>query len=496
MITLIRKNQKVLMIIITVLVIIAFAWLYNNTDLDKLGANTVGRIYGRSLTQSEIDRRARTFNLAASLGLFDLISGLGGQANDRGQAIEAFVLNGIVLDHESKVLQIVPTDAQVAEVVKQLPVFQTNGKFDLQRYAQFVERTLAPNGFTENQLEDVVRSQLELSKIRDLVSTQVVANPIEVRDEWERRNRIYNVEFIRFNEEDFSKDIQVSEEEVKAYYEDNKSTLLTEEQRSVQVVKFLLGEAEAALEGPERIKVLQATADKAGEFAQAVLEPEASFEALVQAAGLKIEQIPLFTQNAPPEELADFTGAAEAAFTLSKEDPNSDPIQGKNGFLIMRLDEIVPSQEMTLDAAKKQIIASLTSRKVREAMSARAQEIKESIKAEAAAGSSFADAAQKAGLPVESMSSFSLSKPNFDSPDAPVVYQSVIEMKAGETSDFVETPTGGLLVHVVSTSLPEDQEFENQREQIAQALLSMKKQVAFFQWLTSRIEAAGVQGVN
>ncbi len=484
------------MIIITVLVIIAFAWLYNSTDIDKLGTNTVGRIYGRELTQTEIDRRARTFNLAASLGLFDLISGLAGQAGDRAQAVEAFVLNGIVLDHESEVLQIRPTDAQVAEVVRTLPVFQTDGKFDLQRYAQFVERTLAPNGFTERQLEETVRSQLELARVRDLLGSTVVANPLEVRDEWERRSRKFHVEVVRFKEEDFRVAETPEEEEITAYYEENKPSLKTEEQRSVLAVRFLLGEKEASFEGQERIKALQAMADKAGEFTQAVLEPGASFEELAKAAGVGVERMGPFTRSAPPQELESFAGAVEAAFALSEEDPNSDAIEGRDGFLVLHLDGIVPSREMTMEEARGQIIEALAARKTREAVAARASEALEKIKAAMQEGKTFAEAAQQAGLTAEPMPEFSLSKPALDSPDAPAVFEKALEMKPGETSGFIETSTGGLLMHVASISLPDDKEFEEQREQIAQRLLEMKKQIAFYQWLASRIEAAGIKGVN
>lgn len=496
MITAIRKHQKVLMIIITILVIIAFAWLYNSTDIEKLGANTVGRIYGRALTQTEIDRRARTFNLAASLGLFDLISGLGGQTGDRAQAIESFVINGIVLDHEAGELQIRPTNAQVAEVVRTLPVFQTNGKFDIQRYSQFIERTLAPNGFTEAQLEETVRSQLELGRIRDLLGAAAASSSDEVRAEWERRNRTYSVQVIRFAKEDFRAGIEVSGQEIEAYYEENKDGLTTPEERVVAAVRFRLADEVASLEGPERIKALQALADKAGEFTQAVLEPGATFEELAGQYGVTVEKFGPFTQGEPPEGIAEFAGAADAAFALSEEDPHSDAIQGGDGFLVLHLDSVVASRAMTIEEARPQIVTMLTDRKAREAMQTRAKEVVASIREKMAAGTAFEEAVGAVGLSAESLPAFSMSNPALDSPDAPVVFQAAIELPAGGTSDLLLTADGGVVVHVASTTLPDDAEFEKQKKEIAAMLTGMKRQIAYYQWLTTRVEAAGISGVN
>ena len=48
MITILRKNQRVLMLFIAVLTIIAFIWLYNPATRRSLGSDTVATIYGRT----------------------------------------------------------------------------------------------------------------------------------------------------------------------------------------------------------------------------------------------------------------------------------------------------------------------------------------------------------------------------------------------------------------------------------------------------------------
>ena len=165
MVNLFRKYQQGLMIIITILVIIAFAWLYNGTRFEKIGAGVVAKIYNRNLLQADVDRIARKFSLSYQLGLVDLAQDLGG-GRTQSESLENFVWNSLVLQHEAERLQIEPTDDEVFASLKTLPAFQTNGAFDPQKYATILQDALAPRGFTQEQLELMVREDLRLKKSR------------------------------------------------------------------------------------------------------------------------------------------------------------------------------------------------------------------------------------------------------------------------------------------------------------------------------------------
>ena len=80
MITILRKNQRVLMLIIAVLTIIAFIWLYNPATTQELGSNTVATMYGRKISQADVEREVKSFQLALALGQFRLLEDLGGMA--------------------------------------------------------------------------------------------------------------------------------------------------------------------------------------------------------------------------------------------------------------------------------------------------------------------------------------------------------------------------------------------------------------------------------
>ena len=126
------------MLLVAFITIIAFVFLYNTTQLDELASTRNPTIYGKALDQPAIDRQVKNYQLTSALGQFDLLEKLGGTLPDQGMAITQFVWNLLVLQHQSKELGIEPTDDQVADKIKAIPVFQSNGQFDPVKYTSFL----------------------------------------------------------------------------------------------------------------------------------------------------------------------------------------------------------------------------------------------------------------------------------------------------------------------------------------------------------------------
>src|SRR5690349_16085416 len=101
MINVMRKHHKVLMIVITALVCISFSWYWNRTDFAQMGNAAVGRIYGRPVSQVELQRNKRLFDLARELGMQELAGYLTLAAQqDEKQQYNNFAWNLMVLRHE------------------------------------------------------------------------------------------------------------------------------------------------------------------------------------------------------------------------------------------------------------------------------------------------------------------------------------------------------------------------------------------------------------
>src|SRR6187402_112687 len=101
MVNIIRRFQQPLMIAITVIVIIAFAWLYNDTRFaERGGSDKVATIYGKSVSFAQAQRASRKYDVSQQLGLRDFDQALAG-GSDR-ESGNNFVWNTLVLKHEAK----------------------------------------------------------------------------------------------------------------------------------------------------------------------------------------------------------------------------------------------------------------------------------------------------------------------------------------------------------------------------------------------------------
>src|SRR5207248_3647317 len=111
------------------------------------------------------------------------------------------------------------------------------------------------------------------------------------------------------------------------------------------------------LTGTERIEALQKLADSATDFTEAVLETD-----FKQAAGkfqLPVHETGEFTAAAPDPQLKGDPQLSAAAFKLTVQEPNSDPIQVANGFYLLHLTGVSEARPLTLEEAKSKIVDAL-----------------------------------------------------------------------------------------------------------------------------------------
>ena len=224
MFTTLRKHQRWLMLVIASLTILAFAFLYNTTNLSQVGSNMVAKIYGRNVMQVDVEKAVRNYQLSLALGQLDLVRALAGQAQNENEAAGNFIWNLMILQHEAVALDVEPGTQSVVDRIKTLPVFQSEGRFDTTKYAEFVQKQLAPRGFTERQLEEVVRDSLRLEGVKALVESPAMLQPSEIEPLLARLAPA-DVVLLEFDPTALAKDVAVSDEEVQKAYDEKKASL-------------------------------------------------------------------------------------------------------------------------------------------------------------------------------------------------------------------------------------------------------------------------------
>jgi len=406
MITILRKHHRWLMIVIAILAV-PFVFYFNKTDFGAQRSTDLGRIYDRPVTQVEYTRNARLMNLSRGLGLSlgnDLM--MANVASENEMYVE-FTWNRLVLLHEAERLGIRPNSSEIATFVKTLPRFQNEGSFGSSKYDEFATTMLPALGFSEAQIEEIVSDQLSLNRVKELLGAGVQASESENAEYYEKAYGKMDVAVVRLRDEDFEKDVKITDEDIAKYYEAQKAQLKSEEKRRVEFVTFALTEAEKKLTGKERVDPLQRVADRANDFTQALLVKDANFGEIAGKFQSPVVSTGEFTAAAPDPKLAVNPQLTQYSFQLTQQAPFSDPIQGPDGFFVLHLLGVTEAHPLSLEEAKPKIVEALKSQRLRELVSRKAAAVAQQMREALKAGTPLEKAAQASGLKLERIPPFS-----------------------------------------------------------------------------------------
>jgi hypothetical protein len=504
MMKLLRKHRHWLMIVIAVLAIPFIFYFVQRPDYGAMRSDKFARIYDRNVSMLEAQQTVRLLTLAQALGMSDFVQTLtAGAGMNPNQAAVQFIVNLLVLRHEAKRLGIRPDYSQIAEVVRTLPAFQGDSGFDMNRFSDFVQNALAPMGLAEEHVEQLVRDQLSLNQIKQLLAAGVTIPKGELDENFERGHDTLFVTLVRFQSADFGKEINVSDEDVQKYYDAHKAELKTDEKRKVEFVSLALTDEDKKLTGKERIEALQKLSDRATDFTQAMLEKGADFKQVADKFHLPVHETGEFTKVEPDPQLKGDGQLGPAAFKLSAQEPNSDAIQVADGFYILRLRGITEARPLTLEEAKPKIVETIRKSKARELMSTKGAEIVRQLREAKQSGQPLEVAIQKTGGKSEKVPPFSLieeEKPKSqeketkktEPADLPMIKQAVAFLSAGEVSDFLPSGENGFIA-VMEKREPVAGNASEKKAAYEKRLLDNKQRIVLLEWLRDRGQAAGLQ---
>jgi hypothetical protein len=495
MITLLRKHRQWLMIVIVILAL-PFCIYFVKTDYSAIRPDDFGRIYNRKISLVEARRDARLFDLARALGMSGFRQDLSAGAKSEADAYVPFILNLAILRHEAARLGIRPTAPEIADVVRKLEAFRGPSGFDLQKYNDFTQNFLAPNGLGEEQIEQLVRDELCLNRIKQLVAAGASLPESESKANYDEAYGKLFVSVIRLRSADFAKDIKVTDDDVRKYYEAHRAEFKNEEKRKIEFVSLAFTDEQKKLSGKERIDALQKLADRANDFTQALLEKSADFKQVAAKFQLQVRVTGEFTAAAPDPQLNVDPQLGAAAFGLTVQEPNSDPIQAGDGFYILHLAGMAEARPLTIDEAKPKVVEAIKSSRTKELISTKGAEIAHQLREATASGQPAEAAIQKTGLKAEKVPPFSLAedataKPEErkEPPHLVAIKNAVAQLNPGDVSDFVPWEEGGLIAVLEKREPADPAKYPEKKA----AFDNRYREIVFYEWLRDRQRDAGLQ---
>ena len=492
------------MIVIAILAIPFVFYFVQRPDYGAIGRDQFAHIYDRNVSILEAQQMARLLSLAQTLGMSDFVGTMtAGAGMNQNQAAVQFIISLLVLRHEAERLGLRPSASEVAEVVRKLPAFQSESGFDINKFNEVVQNGLAPLGLAEEHIEQLVRDQICLTEIQKLLAAGVSFPKNEFDENFHRGYDKLYVSVIRFRATDFDKDIKVSDDDIQKYYDAHKAELKTEEKRKVEFVQLTLTEEEKKLAGKERIEALQKLADRATDFTQALLEKGADFKEAAAKSQLPVHETGEFTAAEPDPQLKVDPKLGAAAFKLSAQEPNSDPVQVTDGFYILHLTGRTETQPLTLEEAKPKIMDALKKTRGRELLSTKGAELVQQLREAKNSGQPLETAIQQAGAKPEKLPAFSLieeeqqkpdvKEPKNQSPELLAVKDSVVLLNPGDVTDFVPSGTDGFIAILEKREPLADANAGDKKVAFEKRILENKERIVLVEWLRNRQEAAGLE---
>ena len=498
MLSTIRNNQYSLTLFIVIATIVSFVWLYNRTNLAQVGANDVATVYGHVIQQADIERRAREYQLALALGLTDFVQELGGFAENEDAALSEFILNSMVIQHEAARLNVVPNAESIAMEISLLPAFQTEGAFDRSKYQEFMKEQLAPRGFTERHLEEMIGELLAYRRLHQLVTSPIVVSEAQVRE----AARIYQpvtADMIRFPKDAYLKDIKpISTEEEKAFYEKNKTAFVSEEKRSVSYFVFSLPPAAEKLQGKERVHALQQAATAATAFKKKTEDAIKSGKNLALIAkenGKALITTGLFNrrgesgdESAPSKQQKKANpkiseAVTTSAFSLAQEKDFSEVIPSNSSFYLVMLEKKVPSHQLTFMEVSSKIDAFLRAQQAEKLMKAAAYNTLIDVRKALKEGKIFAEAAASTHHTPEVLSNLSFQEKKAWSADQRLIFQATLTLNEKELSEVKHALWGDFIIYLDHRAPLSKTDWDTHHAAIEQEFLEQEQNVIFAQWL-------------
>jgi peptidyl-prolyl cis-trans isomerase D len=429
----------------------------------------------------------------------------------RAYGVDRGVLSRLVgetaLDNQAKQLGLALSDETLAENLKREPGFQgPDGKFDRSAFEGWLSNNrLTERGFFALKRQADVREQLTSSLVAAVVTPKPI---IEAVHTYKQETRIiehfsldadkavtipepdtaklketYTANKLQFmapeyrklqimllSVDELKKDVPIGEAEIAAAYEASKDSYATPELRRIQRIPFK-DKAEATA-------------------AKAAIDGGKNFMTIGQERGLKDNEIELGLMG--KKSIKD-RKLAEAAFSIDK-DKVSDVVASDLAYVLLRVPEIKPGKQSTLDEVKDRVRDKLARAKAKEEV-AKLREKVDDLRNEAKTDTDIAGLLKLKVVEVAATDNAGKTpegKPALELPDAAKLVAAGFDAKAGLERDAVDLADGGYgWVGSLGATAARQKTYEEVEADVKTLHIANERKAALFELTGKLIERLG-----
>lgn len=470
MITYLHDKMKGLLLILLAVIAISFIFFGNWTPhgVDP-AAGKMGRIGGRTLSLNDLVVAQRQTLLEITLE-----SGRIPSDNDRLIAIQTWIR--LLQNQAAETAGIDPQPNQLLESIRKNPLFLKDGNYDPELFQRFSANFLSPQGFTDERFNQAIFDEVRTRQLLSALSSTAVVFSGEAQVRLERLFGPVEAQVVRWEAAPLTPP-EPTAQDLEAFHKNNEQAFAVPARAAVEYVEFIAN----GTDEDSRKKAGEAAFAFTSQFfnlAEGQARPD--FSAKAAEAKLPVKNTGSFTAADTPFPGETDPRLTAAALRLTLDDPISDFLPSKNGFLVFRLKESQPGRLRPLSEAMADVKAQWQ-KQARLQMSEQASRgFLQSANSSLAQGKKWEELVKTAGLTATKVPSFvpADSKP-LSFPEADRIRQIVTQLQPNRVSPFIRTENGGLAVYlaqrlpvpadVASTQLPkiESQLMNQRRGQLA-----------------------------
>jgi peptidyl-prolyl cis-trans isomerase D len=278
------------------------------------------------------------------------------------------LVDGVLIRKAAKEMGLKVTKDEVAAEIAKIPAFQKNGAFDFNQY----QLTLKENRMTPEAFESVEEDDLLAQKARNKIKSAATVSDQEILQAFKKQNDRIELQFASFSPADVKGEIKLTDKDLESFLQDHQAEFKTPEQVSIAyamvspaqfAAKVTVSPEEAQAYYQKNIDRYQGKggilpfAEVKDQASADCLKQKAAKEAYEQAAdaankfrsaadlngaaaaiGGKVEKTGLFTQQAPPAQIAGEKELVTRAFAL-KQGELGTPVETSKGIYLVKIIE-------------------------------------------------------------------------------------------------------------------------------------------------------------
>ena len=467
--------MKKLLWVVAIVIIISFGFFGTAYLLTDSNQRPAGEIFGKKVSLTEFDESYRRTRILAILRFGDSFSKLLPFID-----LEAETWSRMILLREAKNRRIKVSNTEVVEYIGSHPFFQRDGHFDNFLYKQILHAYFRCE---PREFEESVRSFLMTSKLFEQVTAPVSLNENEVREEYTQAHEKIQVNYAFFAIDQYKNGVNVSEDEIKSYYEQNKKTFRVPP--SVNVAFLKIPYAEDA-DDTENAKNNQSEVEAKAKVIAMELLLTPDLKEIAKKYELSATETGFFSMEKPDLRLGWSPELLKKAFEL-EPGKFSEPIETGEGYYILqvteRRDAYVPEfAEARIDAGKA-LIALKSSELAKATAAESLKQIKNTLGSSEA---SFTQAVESLGLSVQQTPVFGRGEyiPNIGLSSA--FQEAAFALHGNDTttvSDVIPTEKGFAILNMASYEPINEDEYIKEKEKTADEILLRKRNDTFTEFM-------------